>query len=106
MGNESEPSPPTIPLTRQSQLRREEVRDLAYLDAMSHAITDDTDEEVCVETSTPNRLPRPKKRKQSGKSSLIWNHVHTTLDLKVTKCNYCKQLWNNLKGSTSNPMSH
>ena len=87
MGNEIEDSSPTIPLPHQTQLRREELRDYTYIDAMSQHNTDVTDEEVCVESSTSNRRPIFKKRKQVDKTSLIWNHVKQLLDLKVTRCN-------------------
>ena len=69
--------------------------------------TDNTVEEVFVETSTPNRQPiLKKKKKQPDKISLIWKHVTHVIDLNVTKCNYCNQSWNNLRGSTSNSRHH
>ena len=45
--------------------------------------TDNTDEEVFVETSTPNRRPIFKKRKQVDKTSLIWNHVKHLIELTL-----------------------
>ena len=50
MGNESEPSLPTIPLTCQRQLRCEEARDVRYQNVISHPITD-TDEETPSSTT-------------------------------------------------------
>ena len=84
---------------------------MTYLNAISHSITD-TDEEVCDETealgrtSTPKHTCRSEKRKEVVKHSFIWNHVHKLVDLKVTRCNYCKQSWNKLRGSTSNARFH
>ena len=76
-----------------------------------HRLTDDTEDDMATpgySTSTPKRsTPKSRKRRQPTKTSIIWRHVaEDVLDSKKTDCNHCVKFWVNLKGSTSNPITH